>query len=98
MTQRQQIMAELEKSKMTSRELSKCIRISEKEVIAHLEHVTRSVKPPKQLIIEAPFCHKCGFVFSQRRRFSCPSRCPRCHHEGIHPPAFKIKTPNGNDE
>ena len=94
MTLRQRIMAELQKGALTARELSKTVRISEKEVIAHLEHVARSVKSPGQLIIEFPFCHKCGFVFSQRRRFSCPSRCPRCRHEGIHPPAFKIKTSN----
>jgi transcriptional regulator len=94
MTLRQLIMAELEKNLMTVRELSKAIRISEKEVIAHLEHVARSIKPHKRLMIEPPTCNKCGFVFADRHRFSTPSRCPKCRHEGIHPPAFKINTPD----
>ena len=94
MTLRQRIMAELEKASerasMTARDLSKAIRISEKEVIAHMEHVAKSLKPPKRLIIEPSICNKCGFAFSNRRRFSSPSRCPHCRHEGINPPAFKI--------
>ena len=90
MTLRQRIMAEIEKVSMTARDLSKTIRISEKEVIAHMGHVAKSLKPPKRLIIEPPVCNKCGFVFSARRRFSIPSRCPECRHEGISPPAFKI--------
>jgi predicted Zn-ribbon and HTH transcriptional regulator len=91
MTLRQRIMAELEKGFMTARDLSKAIRISEKEVISHMEHVAKSIQPPKKLIIEPSVCNKCGFVFSDRRRFSSPSRCPQCRHEGINPPAFRIE-------
>jgi len=91
MTLRQRIMAELEKGPMTARDLSKAIRISEKEVIAHMEHAAKSIQPPRRLIIESPVCHKCGFVFSDRRRFSSPSRCPQCRHEGISQPAFRIE-------
>ena len=90
MTLRQLIMAEIEKGPMTARDLSKAIRISEKEVIAHMDHVVKSLKPPKRLIIEPSVCHKCGYVFSNRRRFTSPGRCPECRHEGIQPPAFKI--------
>jgi transcriptional regulator len=90
MTLRQRIMAELEKGSLTVRDLSKAIRISEKEVIAHMEHVAKSLKPPRRLIIEPSVCNKCGFVFYDRRRFSSPSRCPGCRHEGISPPAFRI--------
>jgi len=89
-TIRQLIMAELEKGPMTARDLSKAIRISEKEVIAHMEHVAKSLHPPKRLFLEPPVCNRCGFVFSDRRRFSSPSRCPQCRHEGISPPAFRI--------
>ncbi|MBI3995756.1 MAG: transcriptional regulator, partial [Nitrospirae bacterium] len=74
MTIRQLITAELEKGPMTARDLSKTIRISEKEAIAHMEHVAKSLHPPKRLIIEPSVCNKCGFVFSDRRRFSSPSR------------------------
>jgi predicted Zn-ribbon and HTH transcriptional regulator len=90
MTIRQLIMAELEKGPMTARDLSKAIRISEKEVIAHMAHVAKSLHSPKRLIIEPSVCNRCGFVFSDRRRFSSPSRCPQCRHEGISPPAFRI--------
>jgi len=90
MTIRQRITAELEKSSMTARDLSKTIRISEKEVIAHMGHVSKSLHPPKRLIIEPSVCNRCGFVFADRRRFSSPSRCPQCRHEGISPPAFRI--------
>lgn len=90
LTIRQQIMTELEKGPMTARDLSKAIRISEKEVADHLEHVAKSLQRPKRLVIDPPVCNKCGFVFSTRQRFSIPSRCPQCRHEGITPPAFKI--------
>jgi transcriptional regulator len=90
MTLRQLITAELEKGAMTARDLSKSIRISEKEAISHLEHVAKSLHPPKRLMIDPPVCHKCGFVFSERRRYTPPGRCPRCRHEGIQPPVFRI--------
>lgn len=92
MTLRQRIMDELQKGTLTAQELSKTIRISEKEVIDHLAHVRKSLRPPKRFIIDPPLCHKCGFIFMDRHRFSIPSRCPDCRHEGIHPPAFKIET------
>ena len=90
MTIRQLILVELEKGERTARDLSKAIRISEKEAIAHMEHVAKSLHPPKRLIIEPPVCNRCGFAFADRRRFSSPSRCPQCRHEGISPPAFRI--------
>ena len=90
MTLRQRIMAELEGNCMTARDLSKAIRISEKEVIAHMEHVAKSLKPPRRLHIEPSVCNRCGYVFSDRRKFSSPSRCPSCRHEGISPPSFRI--------
>ena len=90
MTIRQLILVELEKGSMTARDLSKAIRISEKEAIAHMEHVAKSLHPPKRLIIEPPVCNRCGFVFADRRRFSSPSSCPQCRHEVISPPAFRI--------
>lgn len=91
LTIRQKMIRLLEQGTMTARELSKALRISEKEVIAHLGHAARSVQPPKRLIIEPPVCQKCGFVFRNRRRFSSPSRCPECRHEGITRPEFSIQ-------
>ncbi len=91
LTIRQRMIWFLEQETMTARELSKALRISEKEVIAHLDHAAKSVQPPKRLIIEPPTCQKCGFVFRNRRRFSSPSRCPECRHEGITRPGFSIR-------
>ncbi len=90
MTPRQQIIAELRNGPMTSRDLSRAVHITEKEVIAHLEHVSLSVKFPERFVIEAPECNGCGFIFKERRRYSIPSRCPQCRHEGIQAPLFRI--------
>jgi predicted Zn-ribbon and HTH transcriptional regulator len=92
MTVRQKIMSEMEQGPVTARDLSKRIRISEKDATAHLEHVAQSLKPPRKLVIEPSVCNRCGFVFKNRRRFTSPSRCPECRHEGIRPPAFYITT------
>lgn len=92
MTPRQKIITELRNGAMTSKDLSREVHITEKEVIAHLKHVAKSIRPPEQLIINAPACNQCGFVFEDRKRHSIPSRCPKCRHEGIHPPVFRIET------
>jgi predicted Zn-ribbon and HTH transcriptional regulator len=88
-------MVELEKGPMTIRDLSKAVRILEKEVIAHMEHVEKSLRPPARLIVAPPVCNRCGFIFKGRHRFSIPSRCPECRHEGIHPPSFQIQKAEG---
>ena len=90
LTIRQRIIRYLERETMTARELSKALKISEKEVIAHLDHVAKSIQPPKRLIIQPSVCQQCGFVFRKRSRFSSPSRCPECRHEGITRPEFSI--------
>ena len=90
LTIRQRMIRLLERETMTARELSKVLKISEKEVIAHLDHVSKSIKQPKRLIIEPSVCQQCEFVFRNRRRFSSPSRCPECRHEGITRPGFSI--------
>jgi predicted Zn-ribbon and HTH transcriptional regulator len=89
-TLRKRITSALQEGSMTMRELSKQLRASEKEILAHMDHVAKSLQPPQRLMIEPAACHKCGFIFSDRRRFSIPSRCPRCRHEGIQPPEFRI--------
>jgi transcriptional regulator len=91
MTVRRRMMEELARTPMTARDLSRALRISEKEVASHLEHVARSLRPPEALVVKPHFCHKCGFIFKNRRRYSSPSRCPDCRHEGIAPPVFRIE-------
>jgi predicted Zn-ribbon and HTH transcriptional regulator len=90
-TPRRRIIGELEREAMTVRDLSQALRLSEKEIIGHLEHVERSLKAPHRLIVTPAACHKCGFVFTGRHRISTPGRCPRCRHEGISPPRFRVE-------
>lgn len=91
-TIRQRIISELQGRTLTALDLSKTLKVTEKEILGHLTHVVKSVKPPKRMIIEPSFCNRCRFVFTDRRKFSSPSRCPQCRHEGISPPAFRIET------
>jgi len=90
LTTRQRIIQLLERETMTAQELSKVLKVSEKEVTGHLGHVAKSVKLPRRLLIEPSRCQQCGFVFRNRTRFSSPSRCPECRHEGITRPEFSI--------
>jgi len=91
LTLRQQMMMALDGEVLTAKDLSKKVHISEKEVLSHLSHVGKSLHPPKRLIIIPSVCNHCEFVFETRRRLTCPSRCPRCRHEGVSPPTFKIQ-------
>ncbi len=95
-TIRQEIMALIVGSPMTAKDLSQIIRISEKEVYPHLEHIAMSLRNDKEkkLVIEPSRCHQCEFIFRERRRLTPPSRCPRCRHEGISPPVFSIEMSN----
>ena len=73
------------------REISQELRISEKDVDAHLQRVERTVASQgRTLVIEASQCLSCEFVFSKRKRFTRPSRCPKCKSERISGPTFRI--------
>jgi predicted Zn-ribbon and HTH transcriptional regulator len=90
-TIRQQIVALLEKTEMSARELSQTVRIREKEVYEHLMHISRSVNAQKKKLVIIPsLCLDCGYVFDKRKRFTRPSRCPRCKNEYIQSPAYRI--------
>jgi hypothetical protein len=90
-TPRAAIRAELEGRAMTARELSARTSVSEKEVVAHLEHLDKSVRRDgKRLVIEPAKCLACGFSFDKRARFTAPGSCPECRSERITPPAFRV--------
>lgn len=95
-TIRQEIMALIVDSPMTAKDLSKVLKIAEKEVHPHLEHIAKSIgnDKEKKFVIEPSKCFQCGFIFKERRRFTSPSRCPRCRHEGISQPLFSIQMVN----
>jgi transcriptional regulator len=88
-TLRQQIRALLAGPPVTLKEISGEVRISEKEVIGHLE---RSLHHQGcALVVEPAECGRCGFVFAKRDRLKKPGRCPVCRGEVIHEPRFSVR-------
>ena len=76
---------------MDAREISQAMGIREKEVYEQLPHIGRTLKPRgKKLIIRPSLCKGCGYVFKDRKRFTPPSRCPRCKGEWIESPAYRV--------
>lgn len=91
MTVRQAIQSNLERGPATALDLSGMVRIPEKEVASHLEHLAKSVKhDKKKLEIIPATCLNCDFVFEERRRFTKPSSCPSCKRSRIDAPRFQI--------
>jgi hypothetical protein len=90
-TVRQQMIVLLSEQEMSARELSQAIRISEKEVYEHLPHIARSIAAQnKKLVIHPAQCLSCGYVFEERKRFTRPSRCPRCKKSHLDEPRYRI--------
>ncbi len=90
-TIRQQIIEFLSNKEMGGKELSQSVGIREKEVYDHLSHIARSVNARrKKLIIIPSRCLECGYIFEDRKRYSPPSRCPRCKSEHIQDPTYRV--------
>ncbi len=90
-TIRHQMMHLLAEKEMNAIQLSKEIGIQEKEVYEHLSHIARSVTPQgKRLVILSSRCLKCGYVFTNRKRYTRPSRCPRCKDTHLQSPLYRI--------
>ena len=91
-TIRKDIITLLEESQsLTAKDISAEVRIPEKEVFGHLEHIQKSLsKTGLHLNIKPAECLKCGFVFTKRERLKTPGRCPVCHEEHIQEPLFWI--------
>jgi predicted Zn-ribbon and HTH transcriptional regulator len=92
-TVRQEMVSVLEAfGPLTARELSAEVRVREREVHEHLEHIRRSLeKTGKQLEVTPPECRKCGFVFTDRKRLTRPGKCPSCRSTSVEAPAFKVR-------
>jgi len=91
-TLRKEIITLLEEHQsLTAKDISSEVRIPEKEVYGHLEHIQKSLnKAVRQLHVKPAECLKCGFIFAKRDRLKTPGRCPVCHHEHIQEPVFSI--------
>jgi transcriptional regulator len=78
----------------TARQLSAMVRVRERDVEAHLEHLAQSLRREgRPLSITPPECLKCGFAFADRARFTRPSRCPQCGGERIQAASFCLPPP-----
>jgi len=90
-TVRQQIINLLEEKDFSAREISQTIGIKEKEVYEHLGHISLSISAQNKMLTILPAqCLTCGYVFKNRKRFTRPSRCPRCKGSHINSPRYII--------
>lgn len=91
-TVRQEMITLLEENHpLSAKDISAEVRIPEKEVYAHLEHIQKSLsKTGRHLHTRPAECLKCGFVFAKREKLKTPGRCPVCHEEHIQEPLFSI--------
>jgi predicted Zn-ribbon and HTH transcriptional regulator len=95
-THRAAIAAALRGPPLSAREISALVSLSERDVIAHLEHLERSLAhAAEQLRVLPARCVQCQFSFDQRTRRSRPSRCPKCKSERIEPARFAIRAGRG---
>jgi hypothetical protein len=91
-TVRREIIAVLEQGERSARDLSSEVRIPEKEVYSHLEHIRKTMSATgRHLAVTPAECRKCGFVFSKRERLNKPGKCPVCRRESIHEPLYSIE-------
>jgi predicted Zn-ribbon and HTH transcriptional regulator len=91
-TVRRRIRALLSESPRTAKEISSAVRLPEKEVAAHLEHLRKSLHAEGARLVQLPAaCRECGFVFRKRDRPKAPGRCPVCKGEAITDPSFRVE-------
>ena len=90
-TIRHAIVAELLEGPASAHDISVSIRISEREVAGHLEHIRKTIALKKlRLVVTPATCRACGFVFLKRDRLTRPGKCPVCKGESISSPLFTI--------
>lgn len=93
-TRRQYLIELLEEGWWSLSELQEELQTTVKRLEHDLQHVARSVRgTDRRLTSEPARCDACSFVFTDRapRRFTTPSRCPRCKNERILPARFHIR-------
>jgi predicted Zn-ribbon and HTH transcriptional regulator len=91
-TIRKEIISILGGEILSAREISADVRVSEKDVYKHLEHIRKTInKIEHNFIIKPAECKKCGFVFRKRDRLKKPGKCPVCRSELIQEPLFSVR-------
>jgi hypothetical protein len=90
-TIRQYIIALLQDYTVSAKGMSGYLRIPEKDVYDHLEHIRKTMnKGGYHLVVNPAKCEKCDFIFRKRGRLSKPGKCPICHSSLIIPPLFSV--------
>ena len=90
-TVRHKIVSLLSDHASSARQISLELRIPEKEICDHLEHIRKTMhKGALHLRVEPASCHRCGFVFRKRDRLKKPGKCPLCRSELIADPLFAV--------
>ncbi len=75
----------------TARQMSAELRIPEREIYDHLEHIRRTMHTgTHRLVVQPATCEKCGFIFRKRDRLTRPGKCPLCRSESITEPLFAV--------
>jgi predicted Zn-ribbon and HTH transcriptional regulator len=91
-TLRHRIVSMLKVEPSTAKELAGRLRIPEKDVYEHLEHIRKTMnKGPYRLQVEPARCERCGFVFRKRGRLKAPGKCPMCRNESLVEPLFSVE-------
>lgn len=90
-TVRQELLGLLRETPLTSLELSQLAGLSERDVLPHLEHLSRSLRRgPERLVMRPPVCKQCDYVFEDRSRVTRPGRCPACKAQRVSLPVFEV--------
>jgi len=88
-TVRHAIMILLAGETVSALDISREVRIPEREVCDHLEHIRKSLRNAGlHLQVVPAACGECGFVFHKRTRLTKPGKCPLCHSSYISEPLF----------
>jgi transcriptional regulator len=91
-TLRRRIVALLKEGPLGGKELSGQLRVPERDVYDHLEHIRKTMnKGDHKLTVTPARCNKCSFVFAKRGRLKRPGKCPICHSESLEEPLFSIQ-------
>jgi transcriptional regulator len=91
-TLRHRIVSILKEEPAIAKELSGRLRIPEKDVYEHLEHIRKTMnKGPYRLHVVPARCERCGFVFRKRGRLKAPGKCPMCRSESLAEPLFSVE-------
>jgi predicted Zn-ribbon and HTH transcriptional regulator len=92
-TLRRRIATLLREGPLSGKELSNELRVPEKDVYEHLEHIRKTMnKGDYKLAVVPARCNKCGFVFRKRGRLKKPGKCPICRSESVEEPVFSVES------